>query len=185
LAYGVVYCVRNLINDKEYIGITTRNEKQRFKEHCKADSYLGNAIRKYGEGNFQLFIIDTAENSHELMTKEIDWIKKLGTFRNGYNQTIGGDGVVTIELLEIKLSAKQKRFLEWVKKENQKPINVNNPEQMIPMVLINLMEIFLIADIKRDKQSIAKSILNLNPVYLKEVLRLGVINRDELDSYAL
>lgn len=50
--YGVVYMIINLCNDKRYIGITTRTIEERFEEHCKADSYIGRAIRKYGRENF-------------------------------------------------------------------------------------------------------------------------------------
>ena len=40
-----VYKISNDINDKLYIGITSSGISVRFKQHSKAESYIGNAIR--------------------------------------------------------------------------------------------------------------------------------------------
>lgn len=80
--YGVVYLITNILNSKKYVGVTTRNIWDRFEEHCKADSVVGLAIRKYGEANSNIEIIDYAENHYELMylEKEHNWHQKMSSF---------------------------------------------------------------------------------------------------------
>lgn len=99
----LVYKSTNLVNNKVYIGITTRNFEKRIKEHINAsiinDSSLvfHRAIRKYGEDNFKWEIIDYANTLEELNEKEKYWINFYNTCIfykncNGYNMTIGGEG---------------------------------------------------------------------------------------------
>ena len=91
-----IYCITNKINNKKYVGLTTKPIKLRFyyhkylAEHNKG-YYLHAAMRKYGVENFEIEKLDTAKNIEELKEKEIEYIKKLDTFRNGYNLTEGGD----------------------------------------------------------------------------------------------
>lgn len=62
---GYIYCITNLINNKRYIGKTTKDPKERFKEHC-IDSYkkrcnkrpLYDSMNKYGIENFKLEILE-------------------------------------------------------------------------------------------------------------------------------
>ena len=93
MAYGIIYKITNTINGKIYIGKTTRALDVRFNEHVKADSYIGNAIRKYGEENFLREVIEECETSKQLNEREIFWIAHFNCKQpNGYNQTDGGDG---------------------------------------------------------------------------------------------
>lgn len=50
--YGVVYLLIDGTNDMEHVGQTTRSGKARFKEHTKADSCIGRAIRAHGADMF-------------------------------------------------------------------------------------------------------------------------------------
>lgn len=94
--YGVIYCVTNKINNKKYIGQTTRELKRRKNEHITqadngSDLAIHQAIRKYGEGNFEWSIIDQAYNQEELDNKEIYWIDFYNTYyEDGYNMALGG-----------------------------------------------------------------------------------------------
>jgi hypothetical protein len=47
-------------------------------------------MRKYGIINFSFNVIELC-NREQLKYREVFWIKKLDTFFNGYNETIGGD----------------------------------------------------------------------------------------------
>lgn len=87
---GKVYLITNKINGKKYVGQTIRPIAQRFREHCRADSVIGCAIRKYGEFNFTIEHIDTAFSLEELNALEQFWIKEHDSYNNGYNLTIGG-----------------------------------------------------------------------------------------------
>lgn len=97
---GVVYCIENLENGKKYIGQTTRDLAERFREHCgnsgtSVSPKLKNAIKKYGKDCFCVEVIwekDECEQD-ELDAKEIELIEELNTLHpNGYNLTKGGSG---------------------------------------------------------------------------------------------
>lgn len=46
-------------------------------------------MRKYGIENFHIELIEETTNPEE---REKYWIEYLGTYKNGYNATLGGDG---------------------------------------------------------------------------------------------
>ena len=95
MAYGIVYKITNKLNGKGYVGKTTRPLEVRFNEHAKADSYIGNSIRKYGEENFSREVIEECGTSEQLNEREIFWIAHFNCKQpNGYNQTDGGDGAM-------------------------------------------------------------------------------------------
>ena len=101
---GYIYQVRNKINGKSYIGLTTKTLNIRRKTHEKdsltSPQHFHKAIRLYGWSNFEWNILEKVdeENSNKLMKnlneKEIYWIRKFDTFNKGYNSTVGGDGVI-------------------------------------------------------------------------------------------
>lgn len=93
-----VYKITNKINHKVYIGQTINEPEQRFKRHItdaihgKLDTYFARAIRKYGEENFELEIIDVAETKEDLTSKELNWIQFYNSIDKdrGYNCSPGG-----------------------------------------------------------------------------------------------
>ena len=94
--YGIIYCAINLINDKRYIGQTTRSLKRRKQEHIgqakRGSEYaFCQALRKYSEDNFKWTILDHAHSQEELDEKEKFWIKYYDTYnKGGYNMATGG-----------------------------------------------------------------------------------------------
>lgn len=101
---GYIYIATNKVNGKQYIGLTKRSLKKRMLEHIrKAINYsdikqygLGfpfyNAIRKYGQDNFDWEIIDEFPDV-VLTFAEKKYIKMFNTkIPNGYNSTDGGEG---------------------------------------------------------------------------------------------
>jgi len=66
---GKIYLTENKNNNKKYVGLTTVGVLRRFNQHCKAESYLGNAIRKHGKESFEVNIIDAADTYLELAQK--------------------------------------------------------------------------------------------------------------------
>lgn len=91
-----IYVITNIINNKKYIGLTTKTIKERFSQHCRiSDSecgfYIHSAMRKYGKENFKIEQIDEANTIEQLKNKEIYYIDLYNTFDNGYNLTKGGD----------------------------------------------------------------------------------------------
>ena len=94
LAY--IYKITNNINNKIYIGKTEHTVEKRFKEHCQdykkrefEKRPLYSAMNKYGIENFAVETIEETDNPEE---REKYWIEYYGSFKNGYNATVGGDG---------------------------------------------------------------------------------------------
>ena len=99
----IIYCIKNKINNKEYIGLTTRKLEERWKQHLyesnRENSWewntpLGNAIKKYGKSSFDVSVLEKCSSEKELKEKEIEHISKRKSFvrYGGYNLTEGGDG---------------------------------------------------------------------------------------------
>lgn len=91
----IIYLVTNKINNKKYIGQTTRTLKERWSQHCTPSALdkgvLHKAILKYGKENFNLEIIREAYTLDELNVLEIELISQYKTIApNGYNLLEGG-----------------------------------------------------------------------------------------------
>lgn len=92
-----IYCIENKLNDKKYVGKTTKSIEYRFRQHIEKSSgedrqHLHNAIRKYGQENFECYLLEDVSDKDLLSEREMYWIKKLDTKNIGYNETDGGDG---------------------------------------------------------------------------------------------
>lgn len=181
--YGRIYCIENKINHKKYIGLTTRSIEERFSEHCKADTVIGEAIRKYGVDNFMCYEVDKAQSKNELSELEIHYIHHFGTLKNGYNCTIGGDGVKYDDTVEVLLNKRQEHFVRYVEKENEKSIYINNGANMVVSIVLNLVKMFLESNQKQDKRIVAHQILKLKTDLLKTVLSFGVLTLEELKGW--
>lgn len=93
----LIYKATNKINNKSYIGLTTRTLKERKLEHLRhahnENTYFHRAINKYGKENFLWEIIDdTSKSLKELKEKETYYIQYFNTLApNGYNISTGGE----------------------------------------------------------------------------------------------
>lgn len=94
-----VYQITNLVNGKNYIGITNNlykrwNEHKRVREEGQKeyDKPLYKAFRKYGIDNFEFKELFNSLELEEAEEKEIELIKELDTLSHdqGYNITTGG-----------------------------------------------------------------------------------------------
>lgn len=85
-----IYKITNLINNKIYIGLTTRTVESRWKEHCRHNSQMiDKAIEEFGKENFSIETIEECEEEN-LDEREKYWITYYDSFNNGYNNTLGG-----------------------------------------------------------------------------------------------
>lgn len=96
-----IYKITNIINQKIYIGQTSRTIWERFSNHCvyaltyNYNTFFYKAIRKYGKENF---IIEPVEENistkQEADEKEKHYIHKYNSLNHniGYNSTKGGEG---------------------------------------------------------------------------------------------
>lgn len=132
--YGIIYKTTNLINNKIYIGQTTRTS---ILDYFGSGNYIKNAIKKYGKGNFTREILEGCINQEELDKKEKFWIAKLNP---EYNIDLGGIGAGKMsEETKIKISKKLKNKYKnskdnpmygksvydlWVEKYGNKKANI-------------------------------------------------------------
>lgn len=149
----LIYKATNIINNKSYIGLTTRTLQERKLEHLRhiktENTYFHRAINEYGKDNFLWEIIDDTPSSiKELKEKESYYIQYFNTLApNGYNITTGG---------------------ELIKIENRRDYNYgNNPSAKR---VINLTTLKVYDTMKRaaeenniSVESIRKSIKNKTP----------------------
>lgn len=93
-----IYKITNQINGKVYIGKTLNTIQERWRKHCSdykkercEKRPLYRAINKYGVENFTIEQVE--ECSPEVASeREKYWIEQYGSFKYGYNATVGGDG---------------------------------------------------------------------------------------------
>ena len=90
-----IYIIKNKINDKVYIGQTTKGYLTRFKQHCRLlksseKMYIHRAIKKHGPQNFYVELLETLQDPSDLDEREEYWIKKYDSYTNGYNLCEGG-----------------------------------------------------------------------------------------------
>ena len=103
-----IYKITNKINNKLYIGQTSKSIEYRYKLHIanskkksiRKKQPIDAAIYKYGVENFIVEQIDIASTKEELSFKEKYWISFYdSTNKNkGYNLTSGGEGGNTYAL---------------------------------------------------------------------------------------
>ena len=96
-----IYQITNTVNGKIYIGKTIKTIEERFQGHishsrCQSQTYLHNAIRKYGKEAFTITELESGFNSEDdLNEAEIRYISELSPH---YNMTEGGEGTSGFKL---------------------------------------------------------------------------------------
>jgi group I intron endonuclease len=92
----IIYKIKNNVNGKIYIGLTTKDLSKRIAEHVVENkSYIQKALNKYGIQAFTISVIDSAESRDILCEKEKYWIQHYDCkAHKGYNLTDGGDGLI-------------------------------------------------------------------------------------------
>lgn len=100
--YYIGYTINLLNRQKSHKNnsFNLRSKEYDLAFHC--------AIRKYGFENIHWEILEDNIPEDLLGTKEREWIEKLNAFKNGYNETLGGDGRVPSEEEKQKLSLLKK-----------------------------------------------------------------------------
>lgn len=103
-----LYVHINKTNGKKYFGITSQKPRQRWnkgEKYKRGQSYLYNAIQKYGWDGFYHIVI--FQNLDRFMACELEkyFIDKYKTTNGkyGYNQTLGGDHFFASDELKLKL----------------------------------------------------------------------------------
>lgn len=131
--YGIIYKIQNTITNEIYIGQTTHprgfNGRYDFKGNGIERVYkklLGNEVRKeshnqhlrrsikkFGFDAFEVVeVFDTANTIEELNKKETYYINLFDSYKNGYNQSFGGDSVSGYERPKGKDCKNSKRICQ-------------------------------------------------------------------------
>lgn len=85
-----IYVLKNIVNDKMYVGQTLSQFKYRLNRHIKEESVVGMALKKYGRKNFEHHLFYVPKDLLDYF--EIEMIKRLNTISpNGYNLASGGN----------------------------------------------------------------------------------------------
>lgn len=76
MSFGI-YCIKNKVNDKYYIGSTITSFKQRWSTHknklnqnTHANEYLQHSWNKYGEDNFEFNIVEECDDKSDVLELE-------------------------------------------------------------------------------------------------------------------
>jgi group I intron endonuclease len=94
-----VYCIKNRVNKKVYVGITKHSDPQkRWKQHLydskrykkQYNSKLYPAIQKYGISKFEFIPLEQCKTIEDLSEKERYYIEKYKSAIKGYNIAEGG-----------------------------------------------------------------------------------------------
>ena len=157
--YGIIYGIENKINNKWYIGQTTKYNgfKGRYNnkgegiervynyhkynkdKNNKCNEHLLRSIEKYGFDAFEIHEeMDYAFSKDELDIKEKCWILIKDSFKNGYNRCEGGDTQLysnkyndeQIKRAKIML-ADINNTIEYIEKETSIPIGYLHQEANI------------------------------------------------------
>lgn len=101
---GTLYVITNRVNGMQYIGKTYKSIEERFAIHIRdskrernKNRKLYQAMNEFGVDNFHIMEIGQYKEL-ELEHKEMEYIHYYDTHRNGYNETLGGDGKRYIDI---------------------------------------------------------------------------------------
>jgi group I intron endonuclease len=94
---GKIYKITNKENGSIYIGCTINSLEKRFGEHlsrCFSSTHkskLYNSMKKYGQENFTIELIEECDLS-VIYETEKKYVEQYDSYNNGLNSTIGGEG---------------------------------------------------------------------------------------------
>lgn len=110
----IIYTIYKSVNTKTgkvYVGFDSKwpNRVKVHKSSSKnQDSKFYRSIRKYGWDNFEWSVLyQSKDKQHTLKEMESYFINEYDSFHNGYNSTLGGDGIfglIHTEESKIKIS---------------------------------------------------------------------------------
>lgn len=113
----IVYCHTNKINGKRYVGITSLEPSQRWKNGngYYRNTHFYSAIQKYGWEEFSHEILFEDLTVEEACEKEIELIAKwdLCNSKKGYNNSYGGEHGKMSEEAKARFSKKAKGNGYW------------------------------------------------------------------------
>lgn len=139
-----IYCIRNLINNKVYIG-KSKNIYKRILQHIYdlkknrnvENPHLLNSWNKYGKENFEYFVIEFLEEDEKLLSeRELYWMKIYNSLNKELGYNLRSDSLSKMIIHEETSKKISKRLkLEWsngLRRKHSKKLSDNwklNPER--------------------------------------------------------
>lgn len=191
----VIYKLTNKFNGKIYIGLTS--EKKGVNERCRKriaeakyrkdkNSYILNAIRKYGEDSFIVEEIDKADSIEELRIKEIFYIKFYNsTDRSiGYNLTDGGEGNKGLKMSEsTKNKIRQKAIGRKVSQDTKIKMSKSRLNKVDLSISIKNCRLYNLKVSKKiEKLNINKEVIKIYNS-ISELAKEEKLNRSGISTY--
>ena len=108
-----IYCIRNIKNNKVYIGSTLDCFRMRYKKHSRnllinkhPNSHLQASYNKYSLENFIFEIIEIVDDGSLIREKEKEYILKYNSLNSnfGYNKELPGAERILSEESKLKIS---------------------------------------------------------------------------------
>jgi group I intron endonuclease len=127
----IIYKVTHMINNKVYIGQTSKELDERKKAHYKSsrlgsDTNFHRALSKYSVSFFIWEEIARCNSKEELNDLERKFINEYDSFKSGYNMTEGGDGGDTISMkLHTLNQGVKKGNIPWNKGKSMRELGHN------------------------------------------------------------
>lgn len=97
---GYIYVIANNQNNKLYVGQTTRTPTQQYIDHMRHSKPISESdsfhrdIKEFGREHFTVFTLMSEVPNDKLDFWERYFILKYNTCKSGYNNTLGGGGIL-------------------------------------------------------------------------------------------
>ena len=171
-----IYKITNRKNQKIYIGKTLLTPEARFKEHIKdhqkkeeENRPLYRAMKKYGVENFFIETVEECEEK-DINEREKYWIEYYGSFKNGYNATIGGDGTRYADYDLIYSLYQEEKTIDEIKK-------ITSHSEKTIRTALNVFNITKEERIERARKNLSKQVAMLNKD-TEEILKVFMGTRE-------
>lgn len=185
---GIIYLIKNNINGKCYVGLTTKSIETRWKQHLKEAKKnnprpLYSSIRKYGEEAFDVVLLEDIDSLSKLQDAERKWIKYFSsdTDDKGYNLTPGGNGFIGSPPQEMRRKISASLLGHTMSEETKDKIASSLRGKSLPQEVKNKIKTSLARpackELRRQK-SIGKTHTELSKEKIKSSMR-SVWSNDE------
>lgn len=130
-----IYCIRNTVNDKVYIG-KSKNIYKRIHQHLydfknqrkHENPHLLNSWNKYGKDVFEYFVLEFLEEDEELVAqRELHWMDEYQSLETGYNLRSDSDSRMIVHAKTSKKISNRlkKEWSEGIRSEHGRKLAKN------------------------------------------------------------